>query len=255
MLELYHVPASPFSQAVQIALNEKGLDYISHPIQPSRLEALPPALGRLTEVACNLDGELPVLLHDGRVLSDAAFIALYLDEAFPALPLVAAGATGLWATLVWARYLGDVLAPAVSTLGCQRWLAPALQQQDRSAVNDFVQAQATPERRLAWQQAADQAYSPEELQDAQRKAGMAIARIEQALAAQDHLVTPQCTLADVLVYAVAQPLPTLVPALLNPAVAPRTWAWLDRMAARPAVQAAAANPAGFVPGPEHPRWG
>ena len=73
---LYHMPLSPYSRKVRIALREKGLDF-----EP-RLEK---TLERRTEfLALNPAGKVPVLVEDdGAVVADSVAITEYLEEAYP----------------------------------------------------------------------------------------------------------------------------------------------------------------------------
>ena len=85
--------------------------------------------------------------------------------------------------------------------------------------------------------------------------------MEQALETSDWLAGPDFSLADIAVFAYANYLPRLEPELVNDKTAPRTLAWLQRMAAREGVKAALATArtpdpfAAAAPGPEHTRWG
>jgi glutathione S-transferase len=73
---LYHMPLSPYSRKVRIALREKGLDF-----EP-RLEK---TWERRTEfLALNPAGKVPVLVEDdGAVVADSVAITEYLEEAYP----------------------------------------------------------------------------------------------------------------------------------------------------------------------------
>ncbi len=99
------------------------------------------------------------------------------------------------------------------------------------------------------------------LEDSKRKVGLAIKRVEDALAAGDWLLGAEYSLADIEAFALFNPLPKLVPDLLNAEASPRTLAWIERMRVRPAVKAALAESRtgkpeeAFAPGPEHARWG
>jgi glutathione S-transferase len=76
MRRLYHLPLSPFSRKVRIALSEKGLDatLIPEKVWERRPEFL----------ALNPAGEVPVLIDvDGTVVVDSQVIAEYLEEVYP----------------------------------------------------------------------------------------------------------------------------------------------------------------------------
>src|SRR5262249_22280877 len=117
-LALFHWEPNGFALEALVALHEKQLKYESRYCDALVFEQLDvPGLDQ-TEVAHNLEGEGPVLKAGDAVLSDAFFINLFLDEAYPQIPLRPSDAAGRWRVNVWGRLLGEVMAPAVATLGC-----------------------------------------------------------------------------------------------------------------------------------------
>jgi glutathione S-transferase len=73
---LYHLPLSPFSRKVRVALKEKGVEFmlVAEKVWDRRPEFL----------ALNPAGEVPVLVDpDGHVLSESQAICEYLDEVYP----------------------------------------------------------------------------------------------------------------------------------------------------------------------------
>jgi ganglioside-induced differentiation-associated protein 1 len=82
MLELYHSINSVCAQKVRIALKEKGLDTKDH-VMTLRGDQFDPAYLKL-----NPNGVVPTLIHDGRTITESAFILYYLDDVFPEPPLM-----------------------------------------------------------------------------------------------------------------------------------------------------------------------
>ncbi len=80
MSRLYHVPLSPFCRKVRLTLAEKRIEV--ELIEERYWEANPDFLRR------NPAGKVPVLRHDGRVLSESQAICEYLDETLPDPPLM-----------------------------------------------------------------------------------------------------------------------------------------------------------------------
>jgi glutathione S-transferase len=73
---LYHLPLSPFSRKVRVALKEKGIE--------AQLVAEKTWERRVEFLALNPAGDVPVLVDpDGQVLSDSQSICEYLDEVYP----------------------------------------------------------------------------------------------------------------------------------------------------------------------------
>jgi glutathione S-transferase len=82
MLELYHSVNSVCAQKVRIVLAEKGLEYRDH-LMTLRGDQFAPEYMKL-----NPNAVVPTLIHDGRPVIESSVILYYLDEAFPALPLM-----------------------------------------------------------------------------------------------------------------------------------------------------------------------
>src|SRR5687767_6918017 len=82
MLELYHNVNSVCAQKVRVALAEKGLQYREH-LLTLRGDQFSPEYMKL-----NANAVVPTLIHDGRAVIESSVILYYLDEVFPAPPLM-----------------------------------------------------------------------------------------------------------------------------------------------------------------------
>ncbi len=262
MLELYHWEPNAFSLKPLIALNEKKLDFTSHYVDWTSFEQFGPGGPKLNlEAEHNPEAEGPLLVHDEAVISESFFMMEYIEDAFPQTPLKLGTPHGDWQVQVWGRFLGERAAPAVSTLGCHKYLVPILKEKRINSADQVLERMPTQERRVAWAEAIDDSYTDDVIADSQRKAGLLITRIEGALADSDWLVENTYTLADIDAFALANALPKLLPEAASATAAPRFTDWLGRMRARPAVKAALATSRtgkpdeAFAPGPEHARWG
>jgi glutathione S-transferase len=263
VLELYHWEPNLFSLKPLIALNEKGLEFKSHYVDWLSFEQLADGGPPLNlEAAHNPELEGPILVHDGKVITESFFMIEYLEDAFPQVPLKPGAPDGDWQVQVWGRFDGERAAPAISTLGCHRYLVPILREKRINSTDQILERIPTEERRRAWADAIDDSYAEELLSDSRRRAGLLVERIEKALeGGRSWLVEDAYTLADIDAFSLANPLPKLLPQACNPSASPNTMAWLERMRARPAVQKALATSRtgrpdeAFAPGPEHARWG
>jgi glutathione S-transferase len=100
-------------------------------------------------------------------------------------------------------------------------------------------------------------FPVDRLERAREYAVQAAAKLAEALAEGPWLAGEAFTLADIAMAAWVAYLPKVVPGVLGPAATD----WLDRVLARPAMQAAlgrgrAADPFALAaPGPEATRWG
>jgi len=263
MLELYHWEPNVFSLKALIALNEKGLEYASRYVDWLNFEQFGPGMPALNiEAEHNPEREGPILVDGDAVISESFFMMEYLDDAYPEPALKLRTPHGDWQVQVWGRFIGERVAPAVSTLGGHRYLAPALREKRINSADQVLERISTQERRAAWSEAIEDSYSDETIADSRRKAGLLVERIEKALEdGSDWLVENTYTLADIDAFAMANSLPKLLPEVANREKAPRFMTWLERMRARPAVKAALATSRtgrpdeAFAPGPEHARWG
>ena len=259
MIELYHGEPNMAALTPLIVLHEKGLPFTAHYVDCARFEHAN-LFEDAFEVQHNPEGEGPVLVDGGVPMTESLFIALYLDEAYPDKPLRGRDAENRWRVLMWARFLNEVTAPAVGTLGCHKFLTPELAQR-REEIEKNVGALPSKEQQDGWRAALCGSWSGDELADSRRKAELSVKKVESALATADWLAGPQFSLADIDAFALLRPLAKSFPDLLNQKIAPNTIAWLARIEARPAVQAALATSrtgrpeTSFTPGPEHSRWG
>lgn len=81
-MQLYEAQRCPYCARVRIVLAEKGIDYESVEIDLSNRPA--------ELYGMNPSGRVPVLAYDGFVLPESRVIMEYLEERFPAPPLLPA---------------------------------------------------------------------------------------------------------------------------------------------------------------------
>ena len=252
MIELYHFEPTSNSGEVLICLKEKGVDFVGHYVDVLKGEQLSADF-----LAINPYGQVPALVHDGRVLTETGFILQYLDEVFPTARLTPSTAEGRYWVNVWIKYVEEYMAPAAWKLGVARTVALL---GERKGVIEAALGRAPPERRQGWAKAFA-GFDPVELEIARGLLPVRLERMEAALASSDWLAGEHYSLADIAVFPTAAALPGVAPDLVSASATPRIWAWLERMRARPAVQAALGmartdHPeAVFAPGPEGSRWG
>jgi glutathione S-transferase len=258
MLELYHwAPNGPYLKPL-IVIAEKAIDVTLHPIDVLVFEQYGPKLpAPALETRLNQEGEGPLLVHDGRQLTESFFISEYLDTISAGESLRPADPVAFNRMLAWARFCNEVFMPGANTLGCRQFLAPVLAGKTPPAgVLERIELGFV---REGWQRAYANDYPEALVAEARRKVSIGLGRIEAALEPGPWLLGSHYSLADIDAFAICRSLPLLTPELL--AQHPRTRDWIARMEARPAV--ATALTAGgfskpetnFAPGPEHARWG
>ena len=106
-LTLYFAPGSS-SMAPHIALNEIGVPFEAVPLSFAKNETRGPAF-----LAINPEGKAPVLLIDGRPLTEVAGILYYLARAYPAARLIPVGDPEAEARVVsWMSFIASSVHPA-----------------------------------------------------------------------------------------------------------------------------------------------
>jgi len=106
MLELYFAPGSS-SMAVHIALHEIGVPFKPHPVSLRRQDNR-----EAPYLALNPEGKVPVLLIDGRPLTEVAGILFYLARRFPEAGLLPEGVEAEAQAVSWMSFAAATLHPA-----------------------------------------------------------------------------------------------------------------------------------------------
>jgi glutathione S-transferase len=107
MYIFYHAPGSS-SMAVHIGLNEVGAPFEGRTISFAQRDRDPPELRGL-----NPEGKVPILVIDGRPLTEVAGILYYLARRYPAAALFPSGDPQAEAQVVsWMSFIASTLHPA-----------------------------------------------------------------------------------------------------------------------------------------------
>lgn len=107
MFTFYFAPGAS-SMAVHIALHEVGATFDPRPLSFARKETRTPEY-----LALNPDGKVPLLLIDGRPLTEVAGILFYLARAFPAANLLPRDDIEAEAQAVsWMSFVASTIHPA-----------------------------------------------------------------------------------------------------------------------------------------------
>lgn len=257
-MTLYHGEPNGPSLTVLATLFEKGVETELKRIDLASGERHTLPFAKDTEVALSIEGEGPVLVVDGTPMTDALYVAMYLDEIGSGPSLQPPGALGHWDVLVWARFVAERLAPAASTLGTRAYLAPRLAGRSKADVDAMIDRIDSVDLADRWRSVAANDYPEEQIADSHRKLKLVIERTEKALENSDWLLG-DFSITDLEVYGWLASMPLLSAAAF--ADAPKTKAWMERVKSRPSVQKALALATVeeatqyWAPGPEHSRWG
>lgn len=237
MLELYHAEPVANSMKVLICLNEKKLDFVSHYVNLLRFEQHEPWF-----VEINPNGQVPVLLHDGKVITESTVVNEYLDDAFPEIPLRPADAFYRAQMRIWSKFVDEYFCPALSMIGWHVMVRKIAQSLDDKQLEEMLARIPLQEQRDKWATVAGDSFSEVELAESRRKLHVSIGKAEANLRKWEWLAGPEYSLADLNSFSMIAGVERLHPEILTNEKAARTRDWLRKMEARPAVREALAMP-------------
>lgn len=237
MLELYHAEPVANSMKPLICLKEKGIDFISHYVNLLRFEQHSPEF-----VKINPNGQVPVLVHDGAIITESTVINEYLDEVFPQVPLRPDNPVERARMRIWSKFVDEYFCPALSMIGWHTMVRRIAQKIARDELDEILSHIPLREQRDKWATVAGNSFTEEQLVDSRRRIGVSIERMEQILSGSKWLAGKTYSLADVNSYSMVASVPRFFPEFMNEKGTPRSVEWLAKMNERPAVQAALAMP-------------
>ena len=230
MLELYHGGPGANSLKALLPLKEKGLEFRSHLLNLLQFEQHEPWFVRI-----NPNGQVPVLIHDGKVLTESTVINEYIDEVFPDVPLRPADPYGRAQMRIWTKFVDEYFCPALSFLGWHAMIKTAVQSLTPEEFEAKVARIPLQEQRDKWRESAAQVWTPQQLDDWRRKVRVSIQRMEQGMAGP-WMLGQQYTLADVSLFSMLIGMPQRYADIVNEQESPRVVDWYARMMERPAVK-------------------
>ena len=110
-IQIYEHPESVCCQKVGVALIEKGVECEKVHIEFARGEQFSPKF-----LCLNSKAVVPVLVHDGRVLTESTVINEYLDEAFDGPSLMPGDAYGRARKRYWSRQVDHLHMPHIAAI-------------------------------------------------------------------------------------------------------------------------------------------
>jgi glutathione S-transferase len=232
MLELYHFGPVANSLTPLLCLLEKGLAFENRVLDSRKWEHHEPAFRLI-----NPEGIVPVLVHDGRVVRESTVINEYLEDVFPQPPLRPADPWLRAEMRVLTKYVDEYFCPALTVIGAHG-ATPFASKIDKAEMATRLANMPNEEVRRKWATVSETGYTEAELVDARRRLGNCVRKLEEILErAGPWLIDEFYSLADIKWYSMSPALPRVMPDACNPEATPAISGWLERMAARPAVQA------------------
>jgi glutathione S-transferase len=238
MLKLYHAEPAANSLKSLITIKEKGLTFESIYIDLHKFEQHEPWF-----VAINPEGQVPVLDHDGHIITHTTVIGEYLEDAFPeAPPLRPVDSLGKARMRYWNKFCDEHVMNYVSMHGWHRLVGAIARSVEAGEFERLMARIPLHEQREKWRTARS-GFSEVDLAQATRKIEVAVDRIERQLQKTPWLAGDQYTLADINFFAIGgMALERLFPQMNVGTRAPHLRRWVARMFERPGVKAAFAMP-------------
>ena len=233
MLELYHAEPVANSMKVLICLKEKQLDFVSHYVNLLMFEQ-----HKAEFIAINPNGQVPVLVHDGNIITESTVINEYLDDVFPDIPLRPSDPVSRARMRIWNKFIDEYFCPALSMIGWHVMVRKIAQRLSAGQLEEVLAKIPLQEQRDKWATVAGESFTEEQLADSRRKLQVSIEKAEAILVESTWLAGEEYSLADANSFSMIAGVARLHPEVMSKDKAPRTCDWLQRMQERPAVQAA-----------------
>lgn len=236
MLELYHHGSSACAAKVRFALEEKRLPWTGRYVDILRGEQFEPEF-----LALNPKAVVPVLVHDGAVLTESTVICEYLDEVFPEISLMPHAPLERARVRVWTKAVDEELHPACSAITYVVSHRHTIRRSGAVSFEEFLSRGAhegVAARTLKWQWIQHGLEAPGAL-DKIRLYLAYLEKMEQALAVSTWLVGGKFTMADIAMAPYVNRLAALsMQDLWENGRLPRVAQWFERVRARPSFEPA-----------------
>ncbi len=233
-LKYSHAEPAANSLKSMICLKEKGLDFESIYVNLHRFEQHSDWF-----VAINPEGQVPVLDHDGMIITQTSVINEYLEDAFPdAPPLRPADAAGKARMRYWNKFVDEHVMNHVSMHGWHRMVGVITRGIDSGEFEKLMERIPLPDQRKKWLTARS-GFSDADLQNATDKIVYACEKVNAHLEGNLWLAGSMFTSADANFYSMCgMMVERMFPEMEVTANYPRLADWRARMEARPGVKAA-----------------
>jgi glutathione S-transferase len=242
-LKYYHAEPAANSLKSMIPLLEKGLAFESIYVDLHKFEQHSPWF-----VAINPEGQVPVLDHDGNIITHTTVINEYLEDVFPDRPLRPRNAVGAARMRYWNKFVDEHVMNHVSMHGWHRMVGIIARKIESGEFEKLMERIPLPDQRKKWQTARS-GFSEADLANATEKIIYAIDKAEAQLAKSPWLAGDDYTLADINFYSMCgMMVERMFPELAVAKRCPRLVIWRENMTARPAVARALAGEDRTAPG-------
>jgi glutathione S-transferase len=236
-LKYYHAEPLANSLKSMIPLFEKDLPFESVYVDLHKFEQ-----HEAWFTAINPEGQVPVLDHDGVIITHTTVINEYLEDVFPDKPLRPADPEGAARMRYWNKFADEHVTNHVSMHGWHRMVGIIARGIEGGEFETLMARIPLPDQRKKWMDARS-GFSEEALAHATAKILYAVDKVEQQLRKTPWLAGEAYTLADINFYChCGMMVERMFPEMEIAQRAPRMTDWRERLSARPAVVKAQAMP-------------
>ncbi len=213
-----------------MALAEKGLPFEVRNLNLQRFEQYRPEY-----LVLNPLGQVPTLLHEGRVICDSAVICDYLEERFPQPPLRPLRSEAVGLMRRWVSFVEDVGKPAIFPPTWSRLLGDLRAAAAEPEILALLGNVPSEERRKRWERIIWDGFSQAELERSRIGMQQVLSAFEEGLQGADWLAQDCFSLADIAAYPVVERIFELQHDGTAISGCERLHAWYGRMKQRPAL--------------------
>lgn len=236
-LTYYHAEPVANSLKSMIPLKEKGLDFNSVYVDLHKFEQHQPWF-----VALNPEGQVPVLDHNGTIITHTTVINEYLEDVFPEVPLRPLDAVGKARMRYWNKFVDEQVMNFVSMHGWNRMVGVIARGIEDGEFEKMMERIPLPDQREKWK-TARAGFTEEQLTHATQKIEAAVAKVEEQLQRTTWLAGDDYTLADINFFChCGMMVERMFPEMEIPNRAPYLVKWREAMLAREGVKEAMAMP-------------
>ena len=243
-LKYYHAEPLANSLKSMIPLFEKGLEFESVYVNLHKFEQHQPWF-----VAINPEGQVPVLDHDGTIITQTTVINEYYEDAFPDTPPLRPNTpVGNARMRYWNKFVDEHVMNFVSIHGWHRMVGIIARNIESGEFEKLLENIPLHEQREKWRTARS-GFSEADLANATRKIEVAVDKVEAQLGETEWLAGDMFTLADINFYShCGAMVERMFPEMEIASRTPRLVDWRERVTARPAVREALNMPDHTAPG-------
>ena len=237
-LKYYHAEPAANSLKSMIPLKEKALEFESIYVDLHKFEQHSEWF-----VKINPEGQVPVLDHDGTLITHTTVINEYLEDAFPdSPPLCPADPSGKARVRYWNKFVDEHVMNHVSMWGWHRMVGVIARNIESGEFEKLLERIPLYEQREKWRTARS-GFSEADLANATRKIEVAVDKVEAQLDQSAWIAGDMFTTADINFYSMCgMMVERMFPEMNITSRCPRLVDWRERMEARPGVQAALQMP-------------